>query len=243
MHGRATKKNEAVYVYSQSWLSPKIHYEKERIKWLLSLVSPSTYLQSGESAQVGAVFDADIGSTTAGGAVRVLGSFSDRWRHPYPLVSPVIFTKVVPSSCRAGEIRFFLGLSSQLNAASLSPAGASRFNVFQTRKKRQPSQYINFATTFLPPRRFVFGLFLVHFLVLFFFFGVSEPTSALLVVRDPSSFVWRAGSSMASSKWRSRAGALDPRPPPGTRNDDSSSWLFLVLVVRRGEPPADDHHR
>lgn len=40
--------------------------------------------------------------------------------------------------------------------------------------------------------------------IFFFFllFGVSEPTSALLVVRDPSSFVWRAGRSMASSKWR-----------------------------------------
>lgn len=64
---------------------------------------------------------------------------------------------------------------------------------------------------------------LVFFVFFLLFFGVSEPTSALLVVRDPSSFVWRAGGSMASSKWRSRACVLDHPHQEHTRTETRHS--------------------
>ena len=123
------------------------------------------------------------------------------------------------------------------------------FNLFQTKLSIVLTRF------FLPPLFFsssspLLLRLLVLFLTLLFFFlfssssssstsGVSEPTSALLVVRDPSSFVWRAGGSMASSKWRSHACALDHWPPPGTRGDDSSSRSFLRSSrgTTSGRPP------
>lgn len=77
---------------------------------------------------------------------------------------------------------------------------------------------------------------------LFLLFGVSEPTSALLVVRDPSSFVWRAGRPMASSKFdaqrrRTRSSPsidlLSFLPSPSHPRHTSSSSRVLTTTRTR----------
>lgn len=65
-----------------------------------------TYLESGESAQVGAVFDANISSTrTASRAVRVFRAFSNRWRRHLPRFVLYLFSAMLWSPFVSCEIQ------------------------------------------------------------------------------------------------------------------------------------------
>lgn len=141
-----------------------------------------TYLESTESAQVGAVFNANIGSTrTARRAVCVLGSLGNRRRRHLPCFVLFLCLTLI------WLLSYVTGLKSCLRIFSAWKNLSARHS---------PSQVAS--ASVVGCARFSFTLFFF-----FLLFGVSEPTSALLVVRDPSSFVWRAGRFMASSKWRS----------------------------------------